>query len=433
MNNSTTPSWRVIDRFLFRFFFIYFIFYTAPWTWLDGVPYTEYISRGYNWLLDQIVSFANKNIFKIYKELVPLNGSGDTSWAFIQLRLFLFISFLGAVIWGLVNNKKAYPKLNYLLCTTVRYFLAIIAFGYGIIKIFALQMSFPSISQLATPLGEFLPMRFSWMFIGYSTPYQQFSGVMEVLVGCLLFYRRTATAGVLLAAAVFTNVFAMNLAYDIPVKIFSAHLVAMSFFLMAQEHKRILDFFWRNKEVAKSELYNWEIKKRWQRVTRVVLKIAFVILIIIMPFNQSYKSYKEKNEPKAKVPIASGIYDVKHYVLNKDTIPSIAGDSSRWNQVILEEGTTGSLISADTMFRKIYGRSYFGYFTDTIKKQVVFRRNGWNKSDSLFTLQYFKPDSLTIRLSGKLKKDSVIVVLKKTEKQFRLAEKQFHWLSEYNR
>ena len=44
----------------------------------------------------------------------------------------------------------------------------------------------PTLSQLATPLGDLLPMRLSWLFIGYSTPYQVFSGVMETVAGLLL-------------------------------------------------------------------------------------------------------------------------------------------------------------------------------------------------------------------------------------------------------
>ena len=53
--------------------------------------------------------------------------------------------------------------------------------SYGIIKLFVLQMPFPQLSQLATPLGDLLPMRFSWLFIGYSVPYQFFSGAMETI------------------------------------------------------------------------------------------------------------------------------------------------------------------------------------------------------------------------------------------------------------
>ena len=90
-------------------------------------------------------------------------------------------------------------------------------------------MIFPNQSQLATPLGDFLPMRFSWMFIAYSTPYQMFSGAMEVLAGLLLFNRKTITLRLCVATSVFLNVMVLNLCYDIPVKIFSIHLECIVF------------------------------------------------------------------------------------------------------------------------------------------------------------------------------------------------------------
>lgn len=99
------------------------------------------------------------------------------------------------------RRRGAYRSLKYWLRLIVRYYIASAALSYGIIKLFALQMLFPTTSQLATPLGEMLPMRFSWLFIGYAMPYQIFSGIMETVAGLLLLYRRTVTAGLLVATA----------------------------------------------------------------------------------------------------------------------------------------------------------------------------------------------------------------------------------------
>lgn len=432
---TNTSYWSFSQKFFFRFFFVYFMISIAPWTWVTNLPWewAGYLIQPWQWLENQIVQFANTNIFKTYKELVPLNGSGDTSWAWTHLWFFTLFSLFVAMVWTVSDrNKPAYPKWNYLLVTIVRYNVAMVAFGYGIIKVFALQMWFPSPSQLATPLGEYLPMRFSWMFIGYSAPYQIFSGVAEVIVGLLLFNRKTATAGALMALAVFVNVMAMNLSYDIPVKLFSTHMVVMSLFLVVQEHKRISAFFVMNKPATPSTIYDIALSKKWQRITRYVLKGLFVVLIIILPFYNSYERYQDSKISNDQKPIRSGIYDVADFVVNNDSVPAIIGDSTRWSNMIFHPGTTGSMISSDTLFRKAYGRSYFGYFVDTVKQQMTFRWGG-PKSDSLFSLQYSIPDSTTITLKGPVKGDTLFIRLKRTNKQYRLAEKQFHWLSEYNR
>src|ERR1700760_3553861 len=174
------PEWR---KFLFCFFFIFLGFEMAPWTWLDSIPGVSYITNYYSTFMDWFVGFANDKFFHVRKVLVPVNGSGDTSFGWAQTWLFISLGVIGAIVWRITERKqREYHALNYWLCLFVRYYLAIIAFIYGFDKIFLLQMPFPNVSQLATPLGDFLPMRFSWLFIGYSTPYQFFSGVMEVAV-----------------------------------------------------------------------------------------------------------------------------------------------------------------------------------------------------------------------------------------------------------
>ena len=133
---------------------------------------------------------------------------------------------------------------------SVRYYIAQAALSYGIIKLFALQMPFPSLSLLSTPLGDLLPMRFSWVFIGYSVPYEFFSGAMETVAGLLLLYRRTITAGLFAATGAFMNVVMINLAYDVPVKLFASHLLFACLFLLALDAKRLLRLLVLNQPVA---------------------------------------------------------------------------------------------------------------------------------------------------------------------------------------
>jgi hypothetical protein len=51
----------------------------------------------------------------------------------------------------------------------------------------------------------------------------------------------------------------------------------------------------------------------------------------------------------------------------------------------------------------------------------------------MIRFRFFEPDTNTLRLWGKQQQDSLYVELKRTQRHFQLAEKQFHWLSEYNR
>lgn len=427
--------WNLLQKILFRFFFIYFILYTSPWESLAIIPGIGYLVGLYNQGLEWLVIKTNEHLFQVFgvKHVRQVfNGSGDTSYAWAANCFMLLVAVIGAGIWSLADRKRpGYRQLNYLLCLFIRYSLALIAFGYGMDKIFAMQMPFPMISQLATPLGDLLPMRLSWLFIGYSTPYQVFSGAMEVLVAVLLLYRRTATLGVLIATAVFVNVMMLNLCYDIPVKLFSMNLVLMCLYLLANEYRRIACFFLLNKPAASCSVYDYPLTKKWMRVTRIIIKLA-VILLLCKSFYEIMQFARESKKTTVHRDFKPGVYDVSSYVVNQDTLPALLTDSIRWKDLVIENNGMGSINTSDTLFRRRYGRGYFSFAVDTQQSIIHFKKNRQDAAN-LFSLNYLVADSNTIRLWGKQRSDSLFVVLKRSTRHFQLAERQFHWLSEANR
>lgn len=428
-------SWSLIKKTLFRFFFIYFILYASPWSWLDVIPGADYLIVFYDRFFEWLVIKANANFFRVFniKNVKQVfNGSGDTSYNWAANYLMLVLALGGAIIWSVLDRKrKSYRQLNYVLCLFVRYTLALVAFGYGVQKIFALQMPFPMISQLATPLGDLLPMRFSWLFIGYSTPYEVFSGVMELLVALLLLYKRTATLGVLIATAVFLNVMMLNLCYDIPVKLYSMNLVLMCLYLVANDFDRIACFFVFNKPAATCSVYHYLLVKKWMRITRIILKLA-IVFFMGKGFYDTIQYAGESDKVVQHKDFKKGMYDVTQYVINKDTMPLLVTDTLRWRDVIFENNEMGSINTRDTMFRKRYGRGYFIFDVDSLQPIINFKKTMQDTAARL-SLRYQMTDSNTIRLWGKQKDDSLFIELKRSNRHFQLAEKQFHWLSEANR
>jgi hypothetical protein len=429
------PDWPLWQRLLFRFFFVYFVLYISPWQWLEIIPGVNYLTGYYSNFIDWLVNAANKNLFHVYKNLVPLNGSGDTSWAFIQLRLFLLIAFVSMIVWSLLDRKRQqYNRLAYWFRIMLRYFIVINCFGYGFAKVFLSQMPFPNNSLMATSLGDLLPMRLSWAFMGASPTYEFFSGLVEVIAGILLLFRRTATFGTLLAAGVFANVMLMNLGYDIPVKLFSTHLLIACLVLLSFEYRRILNFFVSNRYAEQGNLYYIRYPRKWMRITAVTAKLLFIVFFVIMGGVEAYKSFVQRgNAPESK-PIRSGLYDVTVFVKNGDTIAPLLYDTIRWKDIVFEKNGSGSVGTTDTLFWQRYRRGYFRSKVDTMKKEIEFSKfNPAFETFNLFTLQYEIPDSNSIILKGKIRNDSIYTVLQRSKRHFQLAEKQFHWLSEYNR
>jgi hypothetical protein len=426
MESSPTHSselWSWWRKVLFRFFCVYLLLYMAPLTWLGDIPLLnlvgEYYSKVENWL----VNLTNTYIFHVKDILVPLNGSGDTSYGYAQLCFFILAAAVGMILWTIVDKRKTYDTAYYWLLVLVRYYVAMFALSYGLIKLFGQQMIFPSLSALATPLGDLLPMRFSWYFIGYSTPYQFFSGAVEVIAGVLLLFRRTSMLGAFIAASVFLNVMMMNLCYDIPVKLFSIHLFICSNFLLLGNAKRLLNFFIFNKSTQPSPRIM--LSKKWMRVGQTVLKIAFLGLFLVMPFVRLYPGSQGTNGASTTKKLATGFFSV-------DQFEGSSVDSLRWKDVIFERNNSGSIQTTDTVFRQRYRRGYFSYALDSLERTIAFKKFATD-SIPLFTMHYTMPDTNHIVLQGKIRNDSVVVSLKRQKRHFQLAERQFHWLSETNR
>lgn len=435
MSIPSDSSWPFLNRVLFRFFFVYFCLFFNPLTFFTIIPGLSWLGAWFNYPMEVLVNLFNEKLFRIKSQLVPIGGSGDTSYGWALFYTQLLLAVVGTVVWSILDRRsEAYPKLYYFLGLGLRYTVAGIAFTYGILKVFAMQMYFPNLSQLATPLGDFLPMRFSWLFIGYSAPYQVFSGIAEVLVALLLIWRNSALLGSLLSVGVFANVFMLNMSYDIPVKIYSFHLLLASVYLVWQERERLMVFFLKNTPTLPSTVYTPISRSKWFNVTRWVLKIFFVITSFGLVTNDYYQYRLQYNADLTKElpPVAPGMYHVELFVKNGDTIPESLADTLRWRDVIFDYNGAGSFSANDSSFRMRYGRAYFDYRPDSVGKLLEWRKTSWD-SLPLMVFDMDIPEKGRMTLYGIKETDTLSLVLKKLRRHFPLTERQFHWLSESNR
>ena len=92
----------------------------------------------------------------------------------------------------------------------------------------------------------------------------------------------------------------------------------------------------------------------------------------------------------------------------------------------------GSEGSTDTLFRQKYRRGYFSFKTDSLHKTIIFKKFAGD-SLNIFEFNYEILDSTRLQLWGKKNKDNYYIKLKKSNRHFKLSEKQFHWISEANR
>ncbi len=141
---------------------------------------------------------------------------------------------LGTALVACVWATRAQPRLNsearlwYVLHTSAAWFLALQLLEYGFDKVFKHQFYLPEPNILYTPLGMLPPDLAYWSVMGASRPYSIFAGLLEVVPALLLLWGRTRLVGGILALAVLANVLALNIGFDISVKLWSGFLLLLA-------------------------------------------------------------------------------------------------------------------------------------------------------------------------------------------------------------
>ncbi|MGD0908363.1 MAG: hypothetical protein ABSA96_12325 [Candidatus Acidiferrales bacterium] len=181
----------------------------------------------------------------------------------------LAVALVGAAIWTWFarnSERKEYNALNYWLRLLVRYWVALNIMHYGIIKVFPMQMPFPSLSNPHTLFGEHAAYRLYWQHVGLSTWYEVVLGTLETASGMLLLFRRTTALGAALNIGLLYNVSHSNFAYDGGVHVLSAEISLLARFLLLQYIPDLWHLLIKKQDVQPNH-YRPVFKKRWQQYT----------------------------------------------------------------------------------------------------------------------------------------------------------------------
>jgi len=370
---------------------------------------------------DYIGLWVAKNIFG-FKDLPSWRkGSGDRTVDYILVLARLTISIFLVLIWLLADFKrKNYDKLFKYLWLYLRYFLAFTLLTYGLSKVFTNQFWEPSLYDLIKPYGDFSPMGLLWKFMGYSRTYTIFAGFCEAITGLFLLYRPTVRLGSFIGFAIITNIFLLNMSYDVPVKLFSFHLLLITTIILLPELKNLVRFFILNKPTTITTFNPYFGKNKWN-----ILNRAFKVLIIVyFLFTYSLEQLEIKNNRNQETSTSGlyGIYHVEGFIINNDTLPPLTNNNNRWMDFVVEKNN-GLIIMMDGQ------KQYSNLKMDPIRKTMVLKP--YFDTTAVYNLQYRKMDRI-LQLFGKFKGDSIhIDLLNKGNDDFYLLKRKFNWINEF--
>jgi hypothetical protein len=424
--SNIKPEWGAGKRLLFRFLFSYLFLFIFPFP-LMYIPKAGLVLGPIFELWEKGILWIGRLVFG-YEVTPHPTGSGDTAhdWADFLFRLLLAVAV--TLVWSLLDRKRPnYVRLHELLRVYVRYSLATAMLSYGMYKVIPSQFPAPSVDRLLQPLGDSSPMGLLWTFMGASAAYSIFTGAAEMLGGLLLVTRRTTLLGALVCIGVMSNVVMLNFAYDVPVKLYSAHLLFLAFFLAAPDLRRLADALVLNRPAEPSAIGPL-FRRKWLDRGAVALRTVLIGLFIWQGLKgASQNSALYTQEARAKTPLR-GIWSVDELTIDGQVRPPLVTDEQRWQKVVFDNpGQMG-------IFHMNDFRDRYNVEVDTAKKAFVMTERF--NPDRKTTVAYHQPAPDRLTLQGTFDGKKIRALMHRTEPpKFLLLTRGFHWVNEvpYNR
>jgi hypothetical protein len=270
----------------------------------------------------------------------------------LLLFCYLLLALAATAVWTLVDRRRPnYARLHDGLRVGVRFALAIAMFVYGGEKVIPEQFGTPFPSDLLQPIGESSPMHLLWTFMGTSIPYVIFTGAAEMLGGLLLIARRTTLLGALICIGVLSNVVMLNFSYDVPVKVYSSHLLLMAVFLAAPDLGRLANLWVRNRRVPPAEPRPLFASRRNHRAA-LALRTVFLLYVAIDALRQSHEYKLQFADTATRQPLY-GAWEVEELTVDGVVRPLLATDPTLWRRLVFEwPGALGIQYAHETAIRQ---------------------------------------------------------------------------------
>jgi uncharacterized membrane protein YphA (DoxX/SURF4 family) len=337
-----------------------------------------------------IVLWTAVHIFRVAQPPAYADtGSGDRTFDWVLVFCLLVIAAIATAIWSVSDRKRQnYVTLHKWFRLAIRFFLAGQMIVYGLSKVIPLQMPFPYLTRLITPYGNFSPMGVLWSSIGSSPGYEIFAGCAELLGGILLIFPRTTTLGALVCMADMTQVFALNMTYDVPVKLLSFHLFLLAFFLLAADLKRPVTFFSLNRATEPSTQPPLFATRRANRFG-FAAQIAFGVWLLGMNAYGGWVSWFEYGGGRPKSPLY-GIWEVDQQLIDGQVRYALLTDSGRWRRAIFDFPNRMAFQRIDDSFAR-YGTAI------NVKDKTLSLTSDTDKNwKGDFSFERVVPDQLTL-------------------------------------
>lgn len=420
--------WPAGKRIAFRFCFVYLSLYCLSSqiiTSLVQIPKVDTPDLDTLLSFRAVIFWVGEHVFGCKVPLVYSgSGSGDKTFDWVTLFSMLVVAVVATALWSWLDRKRQhYVSLYSWFWLFLRLCLAGQLLVYGFVKAVPLQMSRPFLFTLTEPFGNLSPMGVLWSSIGAAQPYEIFAGCAELTGGFLLMFPRTAALGALVSLADMTQIFMLNMTYDVPVKLLSFHLILISVFLLGPNLERLADFFVRSRSTYPAEPIALPLKSN--RAFRIAA-IAQVVLWVWFVGNMIYSDWNDWHQfgggsPK---PPLYGIWDIESQTVDGQPHPLLITEHDGWRRIIIDFPEAAQI--------QLMDESRKGYLASVDEKKNTLSLTKRDDKNWKASFTYKRPATDQLALDGTMAGHPVQMQLKREdETKFQLNSRGFHWVQDY--
>jgi len=350
------------------------------------------------------------------------SGSSDCMFGWVMTFCVLVIATVATVVWSLLDRRREnYAGLYKWFRLFVRFALAGQMIAYGMVKVIPVMIRYPSLTRLLQPVGTLSPMGVQWVTVGSSPAYEIFTGCVEVAGGLLLIVPRTATLGALTSLAALIEVFMLDMTYDVPLKLFSLHLILLSCFLLAPDILRLVGFHLLRRTTSLSTEAPLFSSVRANRIA-LAAQIIFGLWLIGVNGNFAWGAWNTVGGGRPLPPLY-GIWEVKQMSIDEQPRPPLLTDSTRWRRAIFDYPDGMAFQRTDDSFAS-YGAS-----VNLPERTLALTKSDDKNWRASFTFQ--RPAGDQLILDGRMDNHQVHMELQLTDlNSFLLVSRGFHWTME---
>ena len=366
----STQPWSLPTRIGFRFVAAYFFLYTffdlsLFATLFTFLPFT--VPHPQSWAVTQQFNLWVAKSWLQWPEPYSRNGgAGDKPIDYALVIGLLAVAVALTLLWSAIDwKRKSYPRGLTWFRLMLRLGVATSLAAYGWMKFFPLQMSPPSLTRMLEPYGHFSLMAVLWTKIGSSTSYEIFTGIAELLATVLLLIPGLTTVGALIAVPVTFQIWMLNMTYDVPVKLFSFHLLAMSTLLLLPDLRRLATFLVLKRATdppRDGRLFRNVIAHRLV----LALQVVFAVWFLWTGYNNWNRSYAARQAQIQQKPPLYGIWNIDRMWINGVERAPLLTDYGRWRRLVFQQPGFMQYQRMDDTFDGFSGT------TDLVNKAIVF-------------------------------------------------------------